>query len=95
LFFLLFSTVRYYYAGLVCMPLMLHGTGDRLVGKVLMAYLLLANAGAFFLKGHMAFCFLYNTYFTVVLSGYVVAIVVVAEVRRRGRGAEALEGLLT
>ena len=61
LFFLLFSTVRYYYAGLVGLPLLWHARMGKVEARVALAYLFLVMAVGYHLYDRVTHGFLHNT----------------------------------
>jgi hypothetical protein len=75
LYFLFFSTVRYYYAGLVGLPLMWHSRMDLRSGKVFVFILFLIMAAAYHFSTKTIYCFIYNTLLSVAFTCYIVVVI--------------------
>jgi hypothetical protein len=76
LFFLFFSTVRYYYAGFVGLPLMWHQSVNQKQGALFLSFLLFGAAAAYLAEQHLAYCFVYNTYHPMLFTLYLIAVLV-------------------
>jgi hypothetical protein len=81
--FVLFSTMRYYYAGLIGLPLMWHAHHERPGGKLFMAAFFLFNVLGFWLHGQAGEAYLYNAYTSGFLTACLLASVVYLRFARR------------
>jgi hypothetical protein len=74
LFFLLLSTVRYYYLGLVALPFVFYRQMNNLAGIIFFAAFLLINAFGRYVEKNTFFCFIYNSYYSAV---FIIAILLI------------------
>jgi hypothetical protein len=82
LFFMLFSTVRYYYAGLVGFPLVFHRHMEGWPGRVYTLAMLAVMGIAYLVQEHTIYSFVYNTLLTVAFTAMILATTVFLYLRR-------------
>jgi hypothetical protein len=68
LFFLLHSTVRYYYAGLAGLPLIWHNLKNKKNNLLFFLSIFAIQIIAYLIRPHVIYCFVYNTWLSASLS---------------------------
>jgi hypothetical protein len=76
MFFLLTNTVRYYYVGLVGLPLLWSRDPDRVAGWVCYAAALAASAAAWWLEQRITHVFAHNTFWSLTFAATIVVAIV-------------------
>ncbi len=89
LFFMLFSTVRYYYAGLVGFPLVFHRHMRGLPGQVYFLLMLAVMAAGYLLQPDTIYSFVYNTVLTAAFTAMLVGTIIFMYLRKPPAEAES------
>ncbi|MBN2341178.1 MAG: hypothetical protein JXX29_02895 [Deltaproteobacteria bacterium] len=90
IFFMLLSTVHYYYSLFLGVPFMWHRYMQQTFGKLFMTYLLGTSALAYVVREYTYYSFPYNTYFTAVLTVFFIAVIVYFELTAKRDALGAL-----